>query len=75
MKSYATIDRIEGRYAVCELELIDVQDSQHMPIISKLTTMVDIPYETIFLSIGEVKEGDIIVVEQINGNVNSVLQR
>ena len=72
MKSYAAIDRIIGEYAVCELELVDVQESLNLSFLEKITTTEEILYETICQQIGEVKEGDIIVVEHNKGRILSV---
>lgn len=69
MKSYVSIDRIEGEYAVCEVELVDTETSKILSAREKDTEMVDIPMQGLVDCIGEVAEGDIIVVEQENGIV------
>lgn len=63
MKSYASIDRIEGKFAVCEVELIPVEESKPEDFATKETEMFDVPLQKIPTSIGEVQEGDILVVE------------
>lgn len=63
MKSYAAIDRIEGKYAVCEVEYVNVDESLKLKFSEKRTEMIDIPMSTINGLVGEVKEGDILVVE------------
>lgn len=62
MKSYVSIDRIEGNFAVCEVELIDFERSKPDDF-DKPTEFVDIYLEQINVSVGDVKEGDIIVIE------------
>ncbi len=63
MKSYASIDRIEGKFAVCEVELIPVEESKPEDFATKETEMFDIPLQKIPTFIREVQEGDILVVE------------
>lgn len=67
MKSYASIDRIEGKYAVCEVELVDTINSKVLSSKYKETRMVDFSMNAITNCIGNIKEGDIIVVEQNDG--------
>lgn len=69
MKSYASIDRIEGNFAVCELEMIGVEDSRPEDYAIKETEMVEISLETLISQLSEVFEGDIIVVEHENGEL------
>lgn len=63
MKSYASIDRIEGKFAVCEVELIPVEESKPEDFATKETEMFDVSLQKISTFIGEVQEGDILVVE------------
>lgn len=63
MLSYASIDRIEGNIAVCEVELVDIYETQNYDSVEKETEMIDIPLETINSLIGTVEEGDILIVE------------
>ena len=72
MKSYATIDRIEGKYVVCEVEYVDIEQSQKLKFKEKRTGVIDIPRETITSAIGEVKEGDILVVEHEEDELTSI---
>lgn len=67
MRSYASIDRIEGKYAVCEVELVDITTSKTLSAKDKNTNMVDFSMQAITNCIGSIKEGDILVVEQENG--------
>ena len=69
MTSYASIDRIEGEIAVCEVELLPYDKSRPEDFATKETIMVDIPLKTIPWDIGEVKEGDILIVEHDGKNV------
>ena len=63
MKSYAAIDRIEGKYAVCEVEYVNIDESLKLKFSEKRIEMIDIPMSIINGLVGEVKEGDILVVE------------
>ncbi len=56
MKSYASIDRIEGKFAVCEVELIPVEESKPEDFATKETEMFDIPLQKIPTFIREVQE-------------------
>lgn len=67
MRSYASIDRIEGEYAVCEVELVDVDTSKILSAKEKNTDMVDFSVSAINNCVGQVCEGDILIVEQENG--------
>ena len=75
MISYASIDRIEGEYAVCELELCDVAESKKMDFEDKETEMVDIPVTELELYAKGAKEGDILLVKHNNGNVVTIYCR
>ena len=64
MKSYACIDRVEGDFAVCEVELVDTENSKNIELGDRETKIMDAKMENIILDVGqEVHEGDIIVVE------------
>lgn len=64
MKSYASIDRIEGDFAVCEVENIDITESKNIDYSEKETLMIDIPMDKIYSTLGkQINEGDIIVVK------------
>ena len=64
MISYASIDRIEGKYAVCEVEMIGFEESKQTDFGTRKTIMVDIPVYQIIEVVGrEPEEGDIIVVD------------
>jgi len=69
MISYASIDRIEGNFAVCEIEKIEIEKSKTTDYFEKETEMIDVSLEEIQRSVGEVYEGDIIVVEHNGTNV------
>ena len=72
MKSYASVDRLEGDFLVCEVELIEVEESNPTDF-NKPTEMIDIPIEQANAKIGMVREGDIIVVEHEEGSVTEIL--
>jgi len=72
MKSYATIDRIEGKFAVCEVELFSVEESNTDDFVDYETVWIDIPLQDIPASIGEVNEKEILVVEHDGQNVTEV---
>ena len=64
MKSYACVERVEGDFAVCEVELVDAENSKNIELGDRETRMMDAKMENIILDVGqEVHEGDIIVVE------------
>lgn len=75
MKSYASVDRIEGKYAVCEVELLPVEESKPENFATKDCEMMDISLQEISADIGEVKEGDILVIEHDGQNVTCVYCR
>ena len=63
MISYASVDRIEQDYAVCEVEFVDVNDSDRIEFTEKETEMIDIPLDVATGEVGTIDEGDILVVE------------
>ena len=71
MKCYASIDRIEGNFAVCEVELYFLKREQ-LGHDTTDTVMVDIPLQDIPTEIGEVDDGDILLVEYDGQNVTHV---
>ena len=72
MKSYASIDRIEGKWAVCEVELVSVEESINLDLFEKSTEMIDVEVDIITQTCDNITEGDIIVVEYDCNNVNIV---
>lgn len=63
MKSYAVVDRFEGEFAVCEVEVLTIEESYVEDFFSKPTVMMDIPITEIYNSIGDFQEGDILIIE------------
>lgn len=72
MRSYACIDRIEGKYAVCEVELVPIEESLQLDCSEKETIMLDVALEDIFCELEDVREADILVVEHDGENVISI---
>lgn len=72
MKSYASIDRIEGKFAVCEVELLPIEESKPEDFVAKDTEILDILLQEIPENLGKVQEGDVLVVEHDGENVTSV---
>ena len=72
MKSYASIEEIEGKFAICELEMIPCEESKILDFSEKDTCMTDIPIYMIVPIVPDFKEGDIIVVNHERGEVSSV---
>lgn len=72
MKSYASVGEIEDRLAVCEVELIPVENSRPEDFAKKMTDMMDIELGLINQVIDEFDEGDILVVEHDGQNVSHV---
>lgn len=68
MKSYAVVDRFEGEFAVCEVEVLPIEESYVEDFLSKPTVMMDIPIIEIYNSIGNFQEGDILIIEH-NGEM------
>lgn len=66
MISYASIDRIEGKWVVCEVELLPLEESKPEDFAIKDTAMMDVCLELFF---DKVEEGDIFVVEHDGENV------
>lgn len=69
MRSYAAVDRMEGKFAICELELEEVEASRPEDYFTKETKMVDIPLEAIP---DEISEGDILIVEHDKESVTQI---
>ena len=72
MRSYASIDRIEGEFAVCEVEMIEVDSSKAEDYSEKETQMIDVSLEKIHSSVGDANEGDILIVEHNGEEVTEV---
>lgn len=66
MISYMSIDRLEGDFAVCELNMVWVKDCKNEEYWKTETKMVDVPIEK-FENCGNVSQGDIFVVIHNNG--------
>ena len=75
MKSYASIDRIEDDFAVCEVELIPVGESNPEDFATKPCEMMEVSLRKIPFFFRKVKEGDILVVEHDGENVTSVYSK
>lgn len=73
MISYLVIDRIEEKIAVCEVELIEIDESKEISFLDKETVMSDIPVELFEDCGNNLCESDVYVVEHENGNVRNVL--
>ena len=72
MRSYASIDRIEGKFAVCEVEIYLVEESRRSGVELSETVMVDIPLQKIIEEVGTIQEGDILIVDYDNGDVTTI---
>ena len=75
MKSYASIDRIEGNYTVLEVELLDTETSKITSFRDKETIMVDVLTDTMKSVIGEYDEGDIIVLDHEGEIINTFYEK
>lgn len=71
MISYMSIDRIEGKFAVCEIELIWVELSKTEDYWKKETKMVDVPIDK-FKDCESISEGDIFIAVHDDGAVVEV---
>lgn len=72
MKSYASVDRIEGKFAVCEVELLTVEQSNSEEFATYETAIIDVLLQEIPADFGEVNERDILIVEHDGENVTAV---
>lgn len=72
MISYASIEEIERDFVVCELELISVKESNPSEYKNKKTDYVLIPIEMFETALSDYSEGDIVIVEHENGDVQAV---
>ena len=76
MKSYASIDRIEGKYAVCEVEMIGIEESKPTDFNKETKMMEFLLKENWFSRIlnlkTKLKEGDIIVVEHDGEKITKI---
>lgn len=72
MKSYASIDRLERTFAVCEVELVSIDKSVTTDFASKKTKMMEIPIAELWATVRWVEEGDVIVVKHDGVNVTKV---
>ena len=75
MKSYASIDRVENEWSVCEVEMIPVEESNVCDFFSKETEMIDISLNKIIESVGEIQEGDILVIEHDGENASIIYEK
>lgn len=72
MKSYASIDRIEGDFAVCEVEMIPIEESKTVDFANKETEMMDVQAINIQNAIGDFSEGDVLIVEHDENEITEV---
>lgn len=70
MKSYASVDKIEGSIVVCEVELCPIEDSKTDDYTIKGVTMIEVPL-TMFYD--NFEEGDIFVVEHDFRNISKII--
>ena len=75
MISYLAVEGIGGKYVSCELELIDFRESHKLNPGEKKTKGVYILLETIFQRVESIQSGDILVVEQDDGNVINIYHK
>ena len=72
MRSYAVVDRIEGKFVVCEVETIEVERSYAETYYDHDVIMMDVPID-FFSKIEEnVKSSDIFEVEHNKEEVQLV---
>jgi hypothetical protein len=73
MKSYATIDRFVGRYAVLEVEMLETSDSRPEDFAIKETDMYDVDADYIRSCVGPISESDVLVVEHGDGHISNII--
>lgn len=72
MRSYAVVDRVECKFVVCEVELLEVEKSFAETYYDHDTVMIDVPI-SLFEEIGEsVNSSDIFEVEHDGEEVKKV---
>ena len=62
-ESYAAIDRIEDDYAVLEIELHSIKSNEEIPFPRRDCYMADVLLATLIKTLGQVKEGDVLIVQ------------
>lgn len=72
MKSYASVDRLERKFAVCEVELLPIEESKPEDFAIKFTVMLDIPFKVLYKELKQVNEGDILIVEHDGEEVDFI---
>lgn len=72
MRSYASVDRIEGKFAVCEVELISLKARNAEEYVPYDTEFMDVHLKDIPTTLGNVRDGDILVVEHDGENITSI---
>ena len=77
MRCFASIDRIEGDFAVCEVDVFLLEDEELQNIGHEITDcpMADVYLQKIQDEVGDVNEGDILVVEYDGENVTKVYSK
>lgn len=75
MISYAIVDRIEGKFAVCEVELIPIEKSQWEDSKAKETIICDVLKEEFMRGFEDVREGDVLIVLHDGQNVSFVYRK
>ena len=75
MISYAIVDRIEGKFAVCEVELIPIEKSKYENSRTKETVMCNVSKEEFMRGFEDVKEGDVLIVLHDGQNVSFVYRK
>lgn len=63
MRSYAAVDRVEGKFAVLEVEKIETTNSNSEDYFDHETEMIEVTLEVIENAVGVLGENDILEVE------------
>ena len=72
MKSYASVDRLEGSYVVFEVEFVEIENSHIVEYLEKDTEIMNAPlYEALKVA-KSVSEGDIFVVEHTSRDITEI---
>lgn len=72
MKSYASIDRIESQYAICEVELIPIELSKSEDFAKKHTRMLEVSLQKLYKRVKNISEGDILIAEHDGEKINYI---
>ena len=75
MRSYAAIDRIGRNCVVCEVELLETENSDSEDYYNHEVKMMEVPVSLIEEAVEIIGENDILVVEHDGNKVSQVYEK